>query len=70
MIADTVRRVAPSPPLSSLSVSSVSVNFIDASLQTVKRGIPAAGLYQLIVGPILDKPAAVDGQNAIGAPHS
>src|ERR1700758_2353461 len=44
-------------------------NFMDACLNAMQRRVAPAGCYQLLVRSVLDQPAAVDGDDAIGAPH-
>src|SRR6266849_1354052 len=44
-------------------------DFMHACLQTVQRRIAAACLEQVIVGAVLNETAAVDGDEAVAAPH-
>ena len=42
---------------------------MDPRLQAVERGVAAAGSDQLVMAAVLNEPAALDGQDAVAAPH-
>src|SRR5216683_2625638 len=44
-------------------------DFMDAGLQSVQHRVAAAGAHQLVVRAVLDEPAAVDGDDAVGVAH-
>ena len=46
-----------------------SAGFMETRLQAMERGVAAAGADQLVVGAVLDEPAALDGEDAVGAAH-
>src|SRR5262249_14367069 len=46
-----------------------SADLMEASLQSVQRRVAAAGLDQRVVGAVLDQPAAIEGDDAVGAAH-
>src|SRR5689334_11064388 len=46
-----------------------SADFMEACLQPVQRGIAATGLDQRLMSAVLDQPAALEGEDAIGGTH-
>src|SRR5262245_10517202 len=56
-------------PARSHGGTTLSTNVMDASLHAVERGIAPAGTDQLLVRPVLDQPALLDGDDAIRHAH-
>ena len=45
------------------------MDFMDASLQPVEHRVAAARIDELIVSAVLNQPAAVNGDDAVGPPY-
>src|SRR5215470_10557274 len=46
-----------------------STDFMDTCLQTMQRRVAAAGLDQRVVAAVLDQPATIKRDDAVGRPH-
>src|SRR5579872_3389365 len=44
-------------------------DFMNTGLQTVELGVRPAQPDQFVVGPVLDQPAAIERDDAVGAPY-
>src|SRR5271155_5446140 len=67
------RKASPSPGRSRCEPGRVARalpdDFMNPRLQAVERGVAAAGAEQLVMGPVLDEPAALHGDDAVAAAH-
>src|SRR5262245_57751553 len=59
----------PSAPLDRAASRAALADFMDACLQTVQRRIAAARPDQVLMGAVLSQTAALDGEEAVAAPH-
>src|SRR5438309_8944466 len=44
-------------------------DFMEATLQAMQRGVSAAAADQLVMRPVFDEAPAIEGNDAVAAPH-